>query len=47
VAMDVNYRFLYIDGSNVDLLINGANSDVEIGGLYEHQIRVGLRLYID
>jgi len=47
VAMDVNYRFLYIDGSDVDLAINGTTSDVDIGGLYEHQIRVGLRLYID
>jgi opacity protein-like surface antigen len=46
-AIDVNYRFLYIGGSDVDLVINGNNSDVEIGGISEHQIRAGLRFYIN
>jgi len=46
-SIDVNYRFLYIGGSDVDLTINGIGSDVEIGGISEHQIRAGLRFYIN
>jgi opacity protein-like surface antigen len=44
VALDVNYRYLYFDGS--DAAPTGANSTVSIGGLNEHQIRAGLRLYV-
>jgi opacity protein-like surface antigen len=46
-SIDVNYRFLYIGGSDVDLTINGNGSSVEIGGISEHQIRAGLRFYIN
>jgi opacity protein-like surface antigen len=46
-AIDVNYRFLYIGGSDVDLVINSINSDVAVGGISEHQIRAGLRFYIN
>ena len=45
VALDVNYRFLYIGGSEASP--TGANSTVSIGDLNEHQIRAGLRLYIN
>jgi opacity protein-like surface antigen len=46
-SIDVNYRFLYIGGSDVELTINGNGSAVEIGGISEHQIRAGLRFYIN
>jgi len=46
-SIDVGYRYLYIGGSNVDVTIYGANSKVGIGSLNEHQIRVGLRFYIN
>jgi opacity protein-like surface antigen len=45
VALDVNYRFLHIGGSEVGP--TGANSTVSIGDLNESQIRAGLRLYIN
>jgi opacity protein-like surface antigen len=45
VALDVNYRFLYIGGSEVGP--TGANSTVSIGDLNEHQIRAGLRFFVN
>jgi opacity protein-like surface antigen len=45
VALDVNYRYLHIGGS--DVAPTGANSLVSIGDLNEHQIRAGLRFYIN
>jgi len=45
VALDVNYRYLYFGGSEVGP--TGANSTVSIGDINEHQIRAGLRLYIN
>ena len=47
VSLDVGYRFLYIGGTDKDLAIHGANSDVAIGGISEHQIRAGFRFYVD
>lgn len=47
VSIDVGYRYLYIGGSDVDVTINGANESVEIGGISEHEIRAGLRFYIN
>jgi opacity protein-like surface antigen len=47
VSLDVGYRFLYIGGTDIDLVVNGVNSDVAVGGISEHQIRAGLRFYID
>jgi opacity protein-like surface antigen len=41
----VNYRYLYFGGSDVGP--TGANSTVSIGDLNEHQIRAGLRFYIN
>lgn len=42
-SLDVNYRMLYIPGSNVDMLVNGNNSRFSYNDIYEHQIRAGLR----
>lgn len=48
-AIDVNYRFLHIGGSEVSLTDNlsGVNSTVAIGDLNEHQIRAGFRFYVN
>ena len=45
-AIDVNYRFLHIGGSEVSLKPDVASS-VEIGDLNEHQIRAGFRFYVN
>lgn len=47
VAVDVNYRFLYVGGSSVGVPINGIGSELDVGSLNEHQIRAGLRLYVN
>ena len=46
VAIDVNYRFLHIGGSQVSLEPD-VDSAVEIGSLNEHQIRAGLRFFVN
>lgn len=47
-AIDVNYRFLHIGGSQVTLSEIGLpTSTVEIGDLNEHQIRAGFRFYVN
>jgi len=47
-AIDVNYRFLHIGGSQVTLEdAELPASTVEIGGLNEHQIRAGFRFYVN
>ena len=47
-AIDVNYRFLHVGGSDVTLSeINLPTSTVEIGDLNEHQIRAGFRFYVN
>ena len=45
-AIDVNYRFLHIDGSEVSLKLD-VNSASAIGDLNEHQIRAGFRFYVN
>lgn len=47
VVLDVNYRYLYIGGSDVNLNINGVSTLVEIGDINEHQVRAGLRFNVD
>jgi opacity protein-like surface antigen len=47
VSIDVGYRFLYIGGSDVDSVIYNNNSHIEIGSVNEHQIRAGLRFYVN
>ncbi|MDH4982645.1 outer membrane beta-barrel protein [Hyphomicrobium sp. D-2] len=45
-ALDVNYRFLHVGGPSVSSSPNYA-STVEFGSLNEHQIRAGLRFYVN
>jgi opacity protein-like surface antigen len=47
VSLDVGYRYLYIGGTDIDLNLNGSNSDISVGGISEQQVRAGLRFYID
>ncbi len=42
-VFDLNYRYMYLGGSNVGIQVNGANSRLDIGDLHEHQLRAGLR----
>jgi opacity protein-like surface antigen len=47
-AIDVNYRYLHIGGSQVTLGGEGTPaSTVEIGDINEHQIRAGFRFYVN
>ncbi len=47
-AIDVNYRFLHIGGSQVTLSNMGVPLyTTEIGDLNEHQIRAGFRFYVN
>jgi hypothetical protein len=46
-AIDINYRFLAFGGPDVDLLINNTTTGLGVGNIYEHQIRVGYRFYIN
>lgn len=46
--LDLNYRYLYVGGYNVNAMINSDNgastaSTLKIGDQHEHQIRAGLR----
>ncbi|MCK5711720.1 MAG: outer membrane beta-barrel protein [Hyphomicrobiaceae bacterium] len=45
-AIDLNYRYMYIGGSDANLRINGVNTSVKIGDINEHQVRVGLRFNV-
>lgn len=47
-AIDVNYRFLHIGGSQVTLSnMNVPLYTTEVGDLNEHQIRAGFRFYVN
>jgi len=41
--LDLNYRYLYMSGSDIDLNINGVKSNFSTGDIHEHQVRLGLR----
>lgn len=41
--LDLNYRYLYIGSSDIDLNINGVKSHFSTGDTHEHQVRLGLR----
>jgi opacity protein-like surface antigen len=41
--LDFSYRFLYIGGSDVDVIVNTTPSRLSVGDTHEHQIRAGLR----
>jgi opacity protein-like surface antigen len=42
-AIDVNYRYLHINGTDISTTVNGQNSKVTIGNIGDHQLRAGLR----
>ncbi|KAB2940057.1 MAG: outer membrane beta-barrel protein [Hyphomicrobium sp.] len=46
-AIDVNYRYMYIGGTDVSMGIGGFPSSVGFDGLNEHQIRAGFRFYVN
>lgn len=41
--LDLNYRYLYIGSSDIDLKFGNLRSHFSTGDTHEHQIRVGLR----
>ena len=41
--LDLNYRYLYISSSDINLNINGVKSNFSTGDTHEHQVRLGLR----
>lgn len=43
---DMNYRYLYMGGSDASLSVNGTRSTFSTGDIHEHQIRAGLRFNI-
>lgn len=42
-VLDLNYRYMYLGGSNVGITVAGNRSLLEIGDLHEHQLRAGVR----
>lgn len=46
VELDVAYRYLFIEGMDVDLTVNGNMSKVSVGQTNDHQVRAGLRFNI-
>jgi opacity protein-like surface antigen len=44
--LDLNYRYLYIDGVDASVKVNGHSSNVETGGASDHALRAGLRFNI-
>jgi opacity protein-like surface antigen len=45
-AWDFSYRALYVDGGSITTTLTGTGgtSTVDIGGHWDHQLRVGLRV---
>lgn len=46
-SLDLNYRYLYVGGTDAMASINGNTSTIEIDDQHEHYIRVGLRFDIN
>lgn len=46
-ALDINYRYLHIAGSDVNTPIYSDSSTISIGDLNEQQIRAGFRFYVN
>jgi opacity protein-like surface antigen len=44
--LDLNYRYMFIDGVSSSLNVNGHTSTLEVDGTSDHQIRAGLRFNI-
>lgn len=47
ILLDVNYRYLWLQGNSIDLAQGASTSRVTIGDLGEHALRTGLRFNID
>lgn len=45
--LDVNYRYMHIDGTHMDMVVNGSSSRISIGDVSEHAIRAGIRWNIE
>lgn len=45
-SLDLNYRYLYVKGSSVNLSLNGTQSRAELDDSNEHYLRAGLRFDI-
>lgn len=43
---DMNYRYLYMGGSDASIWVNGTRSTFATGDIHEHQLRAGLRFNI-
>ena len=46
IALDFNYRYMYIGGSEAALTLNGSHSHLSVGDIHEHQLRAGARLNV-
>ncbi|MEQ1578286.1 MAG: outer membrane beta-barrel protein [Hyphomicrobium sp.] len=44
--LDFNYRYLYVDGVDATVDVNGHSSTVETDGAHDHQLRAGVRFNI-
>lgn len=44
--LDFNYRYLYVDGVDATLLVNGHSSTIATEAMHDHQIRAGVRFNI-
>jgi opacity protein-like surface antigen len=42
-VLDLNYRFMYLGGSDASIPVNGYTSKLTVGETYDHQLRAGLR----
>lgn len=42
-VLDLNYRLMYLGGSDAAITVNGNNSRLSVGETFDHQLRAGLR----
>lgn len=45
--LDFNYRYLYVNGPESTIKINGRDSNLEIEDTHDHQLRAGLRFNVN
>ena len=45
--LDLNYRYMFIDGFNSEVEIEGHTSTVTVDDQHEHQLRAGLRFNVN
>lgn len=45
--LDLNYRYVWIGGTDIELPVDGVTHTVSLGDLSQHQLRAGLRFMID